>query len=45
VEVVTDEPGTSGMPATEIELLLTSGIAHETTDIQNVKTSRSGCSS
>jgi hypothetical protein len=28
MEVVTEEPGTSGMPACEREIMLTSGIAH-----------------
>jgi hypothetical protein len=45
MEVVTEEPGTSGMPACEREILLTFGIAHETADVQTVENPMSGCSS
>jgi hypothetical protein len=34
---VTDEPGTSGMPACERRILLTSGVAHATADVQKVE--------
>jgi hypothetical protein len=36
VAVVTEEPGTTGMPAREREVLLSSGIAHEVADVQKV---------
>jgi hypothetical protein len=45
MEVVTEEPGTSGMPACEREILLTSGIAHETADVQKVESPIGGFSS
>jgi hypothetical protein len=39
VEAVTYESGTSGMPACEKWILLTSGMAHDTANVQKVKKS------
>jgi hypothetical protein len=45
VEAVTDESGTSGMPACKRGILLTSGMAHDTADVQKDENPTSGCSS